>query len=117
MNLFDLDQALLPDYERGRGAVACLVPNAAVAEGPAAQLRAEPLCRFCSRRGRITAAAVCDHVTQHKGDQQAFWTGPFQSLCASCHSATKQQQERRGFSTEVGPDGWPVDPREPWHAG
>lgn len=61
----------------------------------AAQLRAEPLCRFCKAKGRITAATVCDHVERHNGDPVKFWNGPFQSLCASCHSGEKQRMEAR----------------------
>lgn len=59
-----------------------------------AQLRAEPLCQMCESAGRLTAATVCDHVERHGGDPVRFWTGPFQSLCASCHSSEKQREER-----------------------
>ena len=61
----------------------------------AAQLRIEPLCRFCKAKGRIIAATVCDHVERHNGDPVKFWNGPFQSLCASCHSGEKQRMEAR----------------------
>ena len=64
-----------------------------------AQLRDEPLCRTCAEAGRTTAATVCDHVEPHRGDVEAFWRGPFQSLCDAapwrCHSRTKQAAERR----------------------
>lgn len=79
----------------------------------AAQLRAEPLCSTCKARGRYTPATVCDHIEPHKGNETAFWCGPFQSLCKPCHDGAKQQAERRGYSTDVGPDGWPIDPRHP----
>ncbi|MGU3418515.1 HNH endonuclease [Methylobacterium sp. D54C] len=57
------------------------------------QLRAEPLCRLCLAEGRVTPAVVCDHVEPHRGDVDLFWAGPFQSLCKSCHSSTKQKDE------------------------
>jgi 5-methylcytosine-specific restriction enzyme A len=63
------------------------------------QLNAQPLCVKCKDEDRLTAATICDHVTPHRGNVEAFWSGPFQSLCASCHSSTKQREEvgsRRG---------------------
>lgn len=58
-----------------------------------AQLQAEPLCRYCRRKGIITAATVADHVHRHRGQYEAFWCGPLQSLCASCHSSEKRREE------------------------
>lgn len=62
----------------------------------ARQLRLQPLCVFCQKAGRITEATVCDHVEPHRGDEARFWAGPFQSLCQSCHSSTKQRMEQGG---------------------
>lgn len=78
-----------------------------------AQLRSHPLCIMCQRAGRVTAATVADHVTPHHGDQNSFWFGALQSLCASHHSGSKAEQERHGYSREIGPDGWPLDKRHP----
>lgn len=61
----------------------------------AEQLRAEPMCRFCLEGGTETKATVCDHVVPHRGDVEAFWRGPFQSLCVECHNRTKQSIERQ----------------------
>lgn len=64
----------------------------------AQQLRSHPLCEMCEADGRLTPATVCDHRTPHRGDEAAFWSGPFQSLCDAapwrCHSRRKQQIER-----------------------
>jgi 5-methylcytosine-specific restriction protein A len=80
------------------------------------QLRTEPLCRMCRAEGRVTAANVVDHITPHKGDHGLFHDpANLQSLCAPHHDADKQQQERNGFSTRVGIDGWPVDQNHPVH--
>jgi 5-methylcytosine-specific restriction enzyme A len=64
-------------------------------------LRRHPLCgdreggrsiehSQCARDGRAVAASVCDHINPHRGDQDAFWAGPFQSLCSSCHGRKQQ---------------------------
>jgi hypothetical protein len=81
----------------------------------AEQLRREPLCRMCLVAGVQTSATVCDHEQRHGGDVARFWAGPFMSLCASHHSASKQRQERRGYSTATGADGRPLDPSHPWN--
>ena len=61
--------------------------------------------------GKQVRASVADHVVPHRGDAALFWQGRLQSLCMSCHSADKQQQEALGYSTTIGNDGWPVDAR------
>jgi 5-methylcytosine-specific restriction endonuclease McrA len=77
------------------------------------QLRVEPLCRLCLQRGIVTAATVCDHVQPHRGGVNKFWLGELQSLCKPCHDRDKKFLERRGYLPDVGPDGWPLDPRHP----
>lgn len=51
-----------------------------------AYLADHPQCVRCLERGLYVDATVVDHVTPHKGDQQAFWAGPFQALCEVCHN-------------------------------
>lgn len=80
------------------------------------QLAKEPLCLMCEQLDRTTPATICDHVTPHRGDQQAFWTGPFQSLCAPCHDTAKQREERRGYRVGCDDDGRPMDPAHPWNS-
>jgi 5-methylcytosine-specific restriction endonuclease McrA len=77
------------------------------------QLRDHPLCAFCLKRGRVTPASVADHIEPHKGDQDLFWNGALQSLCKLCHDSAKAQQEKRGYCTDIGMDGWPIDPLHP----
>lgn len=77
-------------------------------------LMENPLCKFCADAGRVTAASVVDHIVPHKGDQNLFWDeNNWQSLCKPCHDSLKQQEERRGYSSAVGLDGWPTDERHP----
>ncbi len=73
-----------------------------------AQLITEPLCRMCLAGGVIESAKVCDHVEPHRGDERRFWSGPFQSLCAPCHSQTKQSTEKGRGPQILDDDGWPV---------
>lgn len=77
------------------------------------QLRAKPLCRMCAKEGQVVAAAVADHIVPHKGNEQMFWFGALQSLCWSCHSRKTGQIEVRGYSNDVGVDGWPKDGKHP----
>ena len=82
------------------------------------QLQQEPLCRMCMVAGRVIAATVADHVRPHKGDRVLFFDAAnLQSLCAPCHDGAKQQQERLGYSTQIGYDGWPVDDNHPANGG
>lgn len=79
-----------------------------------AQLAAKPVCEWCFKRGIITKATVCHHVDKASKESPAtFYAGPFESLCAPCHDRDAQSEERMGYSTEIGVDGWPVDERHP----
>lgn len=80
------------------------------------QLTREPLCKMCLRAGQITNASHADHVIPHRGDPTLFWQGELQSLCPSHHNSTKQAQEHRGYSSEIGADGMPLDPNHPFNA-
>lgn len=78
----------------------------------------EPHCRFCAASGQISRAASCDHIKPHRGDRSLFFDfNNTQSLCRRCHDSTKQKQERRGYSDEIGSDGLPVDPMHPFNKG
>jgi 5-methylcytosine-specific restriction protein A len=77
------------------------------------QLRKQPCCEACLRGGRIEAAELADHVVPHRGDRRLFDEGELQSLCRHCHASPKQSDEVRGYSREVGEDGWPIDPCHP----
>ena len=81
-------------------------------------LKLNPLCRFHELRGETVAATVVDHIRPHKGDQALMWDrSNWQSLCKHCHDATKQQMEKRGYATDIGVDGMPIDPKHPVHQG
>lgn len=59
-------------------------------------LRERPLCAFCDREGRVTAATLVDHIEPHRGDMALFWDrSNWQPLCTPCHSSVKQIEEAR----------------------
>ena len=73
------------------------------------QLLAYPLCKYCLERGTAMPATICDHVEPHRGDVNKFWLGPFQSLCKRCHDLAKKFVESRGYRSDIGLNGWPLD--------
>ena len=80
------------------------------------RLRIEPSCRMCKGEGRRTRATIVDHVKPHRGDRALFFCfGNTQSLCAPHHDRDKQSAERLGYSTAIGADGLPVDPKHPFN--
>jgi 5-methylcytosine-specific restriction endonuclease McrA len=79
-------------------------------------LSINPLCVICLKMGRETPATIVDHKKPHKGNYELFWDQDnWQSLCAGCHSAVKQQQERSGYSQACGVDGMPIDDNHPFN--
>lgn len=81
------------------------------------QLLAHPLCAICARKGWVTPATIVDHIEPHRGDWFKFCTAKLQSLCKACHDGEKRIIEERGYSTEIGVDGWPVDRNHPAYQG
>ena len=80
-------------------------------------------CRMCKtlltgRKGQANAPEV-DHIIDHLGDLDLFLDiDNLQSLCAfPCHAKHKQVADRRGYSTTIGPDGWPIDENHPANGG
>lgn len=61
-------------------------------------LRDNPLCIYCERNGRTTAAGIVDHIVAHRGDMVLFWDQTnWQSLCKPCHDSVKQAEEAAGM--------------------
>lgn len=57
-------------------------------------LRHHPLCRYCTREGKIEAAIVVDHIKPHKGNMVLFWDQDnWQPLCKPHHDSTKRREE------------------------
>lgn len=79
-------------------------------------LRSHPLCVYCERDGRLTAASVVDHIEPHRGDMVKFWdSGNWQSLCHHCHDSVKQRLERSGIAVGCDMHGVPTDAGHHWN--
>ena len=78
-------------------------------------------CQMCGCflvKGRThPRAAVVDHKIPHRGDPELFWCGDdgLCAMCAKCHNSAKQNEENKGYSDRIGPDGFPVDCRHPFN--
>jgi 5-methylcytosine-specific restriction protein A len=69
---------------------------------------------MCEAAGRVEPAVLVDHIKPAKDNVNLFFDiNNLQSLCRLCHDGAKRKDERRGYSTAIGPDGWPVDPSHP----
>lgn len=69
---------------------------------------------MCLEDGYVIPATSVDHKIPHKGNMTLFRDPRnLQSLCYVHHNGDKQRQEVRGYSSAVGLDGWPIDPRHP----
>jgi 5-methylcytosine-specific restriction enzyme A len=79
----------------------------------AQQRRREPFCAMCLAMGKAVPATIVDHIIPHKGNSNAFRTGALQSLCKDHHDSAKRIDDLRSFSSQIGVDGWPVDPDHP----
>ncbi len=64
-------------------------------------LRDHPLCASCQKDGKLTPAAVVDHIIPHRGDTRLFWDASnWQPLCKRCHD-TKTANEDGGFGRNI----------------
>lgn len=100
-------------YNAKRPAWAAWYRTADWRQRAAAQLKAEPLCRFCAKAGVRKPATIADHIERHRGDAVQFFSGRLQSLCRHHHNSTKQSMERRDVP-HCDVDGLPIDPSHPW---
>lgn len=76
----------------------------------------QPLCQECKRQGRLTLGNTVHHLKPHGGAWSLFNNADnLETLCSSCHSGSAQQQERIGYASTVGNDGWPTDNKHPFN--
>lgn len=80
-----------------------------------AHLLEHPNCAMCEEQGKVTLANVVDHIIPHRGNEYAFYAGPFQSLCYAHHNSTKQKMEKREVIIGGNEDGSPLDPASHWY--
>lgn len=77
-------------------------------------------CHDCGWQARSseTHKLHCDHIKAHRGNWELFADpNNLRCLCENCHMSAKQQEERLGYSPEVGIDGWPLDDLHPAYVG
>lgn len=95
-----------------------LYKSTAWRKGRLAFLSQQPLCERCLANGRTTPATVVNHRKPHKGDVVLFfqWEN-WEATCKPHHDSDIQSEERRGYSTKIGIDGYPVDTAHPANGG
>jgi len=72
----------------------------------AGHLRSHPLCVYCEREGRVTAATIVDHKVPHRGNQTLFWDQTnWQSMCKPHHDGQKQREEADANNSHQDPRG------------
>ncbi len=77
-------------------------------------------CRCGLTTGRThPRAAVVHHLKPHHGDPGLFWCNDdgLEAVCKRDHDNALQREEAKGYSDRIGVDGWPVDPKHPFHTG
>jgi hypothetical protein len=67
-----------------------------------------------TERGIVTAANVVDHIVPHKGDWTAFVTQAAKSLRA-VPQVGDAANRAAGYRCDVGIDGFPTDPYQPFN--
>lgn len=61
---------------------------------------------------------VVNHRTPHKGDLRLFFDpANLEAVCKGCHDGDVKAEEISGYSSAIGADGWPTDPRHPANRG
>jgi len=82
----------------------------------ASYLLSHPLCVYCEKLKRVTAATVVDHIVPHRGDQALFWDkSNWQSLCKPHHDAAKQAEDQAGIELGCDADGIPLSSAHRWN--
>lgn len=80
-----------------------------------AQLQRVPWCEPCKAEGKSRPATIANHNPPHRGDQRAFFHGPLESSCKTCHDGMIQRAETIGYRPGIDADGWPSDPAHPFN--
>lgn len=70
-------------------------------------LRDEPLCRKCTKHGRISAATIADHIVPRSQGGQNVQSN-YQPLCKPCSDAKTAREAGHRPRPTIGLDGWPV---------
>lgn len=82
-------------------------------------LRMHPACVRCTQEGETYEATIVHHVVEFRlGDSDLkFWVGPFEATCKKHHLQIHGWPAMRDYQTDIGLDGYPLDPNNPfWKA-
>ena len=72
-------------------------------------LKANPLCEFCKKQGRLTRATIVDHIVPFRNNPSLrLDPNNLQSLCKTCHDGAKQKQDNLGLDVGCDLDGIPL---------
>lgn len=109
-----IDVTQLPELWT-REEVRLYLDNKRWAKVRAIQLKKEPYCICCAKRGITTPATDVDHIIPKRKTHMEKWYDPrnLQSYCKHCHDTSKYEEETLGYSTDIGADGFPIDERHP----
>jgi uncharacterized protein YlaI len=75
------------------------------------------LCQECLKNGKTVPATLSHHVREYQPSfsELDFWYGELTALCHDCHFRIHYGHEvNRDFETDIGVDGFPIDPRHPF---
>ncbi len=72
------------------------------------RLAEQPLCERCLEQEIIEPATVVHHKVPHKGDEDLFWSGPFENLCKPHHDSHGQLEDHGKKVIRFDADGWPM---------
>ena len=72
-------------------------------------LQQEPLCRMCKAKGRLTPAAIADHIVPIAKGGAVHDITNLQPVCAECHQDKTNADQGKRVKVRIGPDGWPEE--------
>ncbi|WP_318761858.1 HNH endonuclease [Aminobacter niigataensis] len=73
------------------------------------QLAMQPLCERCLTMEVVEPATVVHHANGgHKGDEEKFWSGPFESLCKPHHDSDGKREDLGQTVVRFDANGWPM---------
>lgn len=72
------------------------------------QLSNQPLCEQCLLSEIVEPATIVHHKTAHKGNEELFWFGPFESLCKPHHDREGHLEDLGRTVVRFDATGWPI---------
>ncbi len=70
---------------------------------------AEPLCRMCRDKGRVTVATIADHIVPLAKGGPRYDITNLQPLCPDHHHTKTMADQGKRAKVRIGLDGWPCD--------